>query len=68
MPAKWFSRTNLIQNMTFSITGSNLWLSTPYSGYDPETSATPASSNADGFAGFSYPAVRSVFFNLNVNF
>jgi len=68
MPAKWFTKTNLIKDMTFTVTGNNLWLSTPYSGYDPETSANPASSNADGFAGFSYPSVRSVFFNLNVNF
>ncbi len=68
MPAKWFAKTKLIRSMTLSLTGNNLWLNTPYSGFDPETSATPANSNADGFAGFSYPAVRSVFFNLNVNF
>ncbi len=68
LPSKWFAKTKIIQDMTASITGNNLWLSTPYSGFDPETSATPASSNADGFSGFSYPGVRSVFFNLNVNF
>ena len=68
LPAKWFAKSKIIQDMTASITGNNLWLSTPYSGFDPETSATPANSNADGFAGFSYPGVRSVFFNLNVNF
>ncbi len=68
MPAKWFTKTKIIKDMTATLTGNNLWLATPYSGYDPETSATPGNSNSDGFAGFSYPAVRSVFFSLNVNF
>jgi hypothetical protein len=67
-PAKWFSKNNLIKSMNANITGDNVWLRTPYTGFDPETSATQASSNADGFAGFSYPAVRSWFFTLNVSF
>lgn len=67
-PAKWFTKSNFIKSMNANITGDNLWLSTPYTGFDPETSATQASSNADGFAGFSYPAVRSWFFTLNVSF
>jgi TonB-linked SusC/RagA family outer membrane protein len=68
LPSKWFAKSSFIKSMNANITGNNLWLSTPYSGFDPETSATPAGSNLDGFAGFSYPAVRSVFFNVNVNF
>lgn len=68
LPTKWFSKSSFIKSMNANLTGNNLWLTTPYSGYDPETSATAAGSNADGFAGFSYPAVRSVFFNVNVNF
>jgi hypothetical protein len=67
-PARWFSKGNFVKTMSANITGNNLWLSTPYTGFDPETNANQASSNADGFAGFSYPAVRSWFFNLNVNF
>jgi hypothetical protein len=68
MPAKWFAKTRVIRDMTATITGNNLWLSTPYSGFDPEASSTAANSNADGFAGFNYPAVRSVLLTLNVNF
>ena len=68
LPAKWFAKTKVIRDMTATITGNNLWLSTPYSGFDPEASSTAANSNADGFAGFNYPAVRSVLFTLNVNF
>lgn len=68
MPAKWFAKTKIIKGMDATITGNNLWLSTPFTGFDPENSSTTAASNADGFAGFTYPGVRSVFFNLNVNF
>ncbi len=68
MPRRWFSKTNIIEGMNLTLTGNNLWLSTPYSGFDPESGSNAANSNADGYAGFSYPAVRSVFFNLNVNF
>ena len=68
MPAKWFAKTKVIRDITATITGNNLWLSTPYSGFDPEASSTAASSNADGFSGFNYPAVRSFLFTLAVNF
>ncbi|MDX5418982.1 MAG: hypothetical protein LPK09_07185, partial [Hymenobacteraceae bacterium] len=59
---------NFIRNSSVSLTGNNLWLSTDFSGYDPENSSTPSGSNVDGFAGFTYPAVRSYLFTLNVGF
>jgi len=67
IPAKWL-KTNLIKDATLTFTGNNLILWTDYSGFDPETSSTPAGSNADGFTGFAYPAVRSYLFSINVNF
>lgn len=59
---------NFIRNASLSITGNNLWLWTEYTGYDPESSSFPAGSNIDGFAGFTYPGVRSYLFTLNLGF
>ena len=67
LPATWL-KTNVIKDVTVTFTGNNLILWTKYSGFDPETSSMPAGSNADGFTGFSYPAIRSYLFSLNVNF
>jgi hypothetical protein len=60
--------TNLIKDATVTFTGNNLILWTKYTGYDPETSSFTAGSNADGFTGFSYPALRSYLLSINVNF
>ncbi|MEJ7588352.1 MAG: hypothetical protein WKI04_12395 [Ferruginibacter sp.] len=51
-----------------TLTGNNLWLITDYTGYDPELSSTSSASNADAFAGFTYPAVRSYLVSVNINF
>jgi len=67
LPGQWFNSI-FIKNASLSLTGNNLWLSTDYSGYDPENSSSPSGSNVDGFAGFTYPAVRSYLFTLNVGF
>lgn len=67
IPAKVFKR-NFVQGATVSFTGNNLLLFTDYTGFDPETSSSSAASNADAFTGFSYPALRSYLFSLNLNF
>jgi hypothetical protein len=67
LPSQWFEN-KFIRNSSVSLTGNNLWLSTDYSGFDPENSSSPSGSNVDGFAGFTYPAVRSYLFTLNVGF
>jgi TonB-linked SusC/RagA family outer membrane protein len=67
VPAKVFKRIP-IQGASITFTGNNLLLFTDYSGYDPETNSNPANSNADGFTGFTYPALRSFLFSVNINF
>jgi len=68
LPQSVFANT-FIDNMTVTFTGNNLLLFTDYSGYDPESSSFSAGSNAaSGFAGFTYPAMRSYIATLNVNF
>ncbi len=59
---------SLFRSIQLSVTGNNLWLGTKYTGYDPETSSNSSGSNVDGFSGFTYPAVRSFLFTLNVGF
>ncbi|MGN6402730.1 MAG: SusC/RagA family TonB-linked outer membrane protein [Flavisolibacter sp.] len=57
-----------IKDLSLSLTGNNLLLFTDYKGFDPESSSSSAGSNANGFAGFTYPALRSYIFTLNVGF
>ncbi|MFT4031243.1 MAG: SusC/RagA family TonB-linked outer membrane protein [Siphonobacter sp.] len=59
---------SVVKNARVSVTGNNLALWTKYSGYDPEASTTNSGSNVDGFAGMTYPAVRSFLFTVNVGF
>jgi len=46
-------------------TGRNLWLSTPYTGVDPETSLTGA-TNAQGLDYFNSPGTKSMVFGLKL--
>jgi len=64
LPSAWLGEK--IGGISLSFIGNNLWLSTPYSGFDPEGIAT-GNSNADGFAGFNFPNTRSYTFRVNVN-
>jgi TonB-linked SusC/RagA family outer membrane protein len=68
LPASFLKHVKIVKGATISVTGNNLWLSTKFTGFDPENSSTSADSNGDGFAGFSYPGVRSFFATINVNF
>ncbi|MEP6952363.1 MAG: SusC/RagA family TonB-linked outer membrane protein [Ginsengibacter sp.] len=58
-----------IQGATVSVTGNNLWISTPYNGFDPEASdAITGDLTASSQAGFTYPQLRSYLITLNLNF
>ncbi|MEO7960115.1 MAG: SusC/RagA family TonB-linked outer membrane protein, partial [Ginsengibacter sp.] len=61
-------KKGFIKNASVTLTGNNLVLITNYSGYDPESSSTSSGSNADGFSGFTYPALRSYLLSVNLNF
>jgi len=54
--------------VTFSLTGTNLWIDTPFRGYDPEGTQFSAGSNAYGFTGLNIPNTRSYLFSVNLNF
>jgi TonB-linked SusC/RagA family outer membrane protein len=68
MPDSWFDRSNFISGATVSITGNNLFLNTPFRGFDPETNYLGSGSNVFGFTGLQTPATRSYFVTLNLSF
>lgn len=53
--------------LTVSFTGRNLWLSTAYTGVDPETSLLGASSG-QGLDYFNMPSTKSYVFSFSLNF
>lgn len=60
----------MIQGMRLSITGQNLWLATPYNGYDPEVNADRQINGilSYGIDMLSYPKSRNWIIGLNINF
>jgi hypothetical protein len=67
LPQSLLGKTPFRQ-IAVSVTGNNLWLTTPFVGFDPEQSAFGAGSNVFGYVGTNVPATRSVYFGLNLTF
>lgn len=67
LPKKALAKTPFA-SLSVNVVGTNLWLNTPYKGYDPEAMANGSGSNAFGFAGLTIPAVRNISFGLNTTF
>lgn len=65
-PKKWIQKAS-IQNLRLYATGSNLFVWTPYSGFDPEVS-TLGSNLTPGVDFGAYPRSRSYVFGVNVTF
>jgi outer membrane receptor protein involved in Fe transport len=57
---------SFLKGLTLSVTGRNLWLSTPYRGVDPETNLSGA-TNSQGADYFNMPNTRGVIFSLKAN-
>jgi TonB-linked SusC/RagA family outer membrane protein len=60
-------RKTPIKNLDVYFTGRNLWLKTPYSGIDPETSLLGA-SNGQGIDYFNMPGTKAMTFGLRIGF
>ncbi len=56
-----------IKNLDIYFTGRNLWIKTPYSGIDPETSLLGA-SNGQGIDYFNMPGTKAATFGLRISF
>lgn len=57
-----------IGSLTLTLTGNNLWLNTPYVGFDPEALQNGSGSSSFGFAGLTIPSVRNYSIGLNASF
>jgi TonB-linked SusC/RagA family outer membrane protein len=69
LPSKWLKSTKAFNGASISLTANNLWISTKYTGFDPESSSFNAGNNAaEGYSGFTYPGVRSFLATLNIQF
>jgi hypothetical protein len=68
LPEKIFVHS-FIKSAALSVTGTNLILITKYTGFDPESrsDAAPGSDFVIS-SGFTYPALRSYIFSLNLGF
>lgn len=55
----------VFQTAELFFTGRNLWLSTPYTGVDPETSLIGA-ANGQGLDYFNMPGTKSYMIGLRV--
>lgn len=63
-PKKWIRKAS-INNLRLYATGSNLFVWTPYSGFDPEVS-TMGNSLTPGVDFGAYPRSRSYVFGINI--
>ncbi|MEN8116626.1 MAG: SusC/RagA family TonB-linked outer membrane protein [Bacteroidota bacterium] len=68
LPGDLISKTNLLSGASISFIGSNLWVLTDFSGFDPEISKFGAGSNAQGYTGYSTPNTRQIGFSVNLTF
>jgi len=60
-------KKTFIKGLDLYFTGTNLWLSTPYTGIDPETNLL-GNTNAQGIDYFNMPGTKSYTVGLNVAF
>lgn len=59
---------SFFQNIRFTLTGNNLWLTTPFRGFDPDNIGYSAEFNGLGFVGRNTPATRSYAFGISLTF
>jgi outer membrane receptor protein involved in Fe transport len=59
---------NFLEEAKITLTGTNLFLDTPYNGWDPEANFFGASSNIYGYTGLRTPSTRTYMMKLNFTF
>lgn len=68
LPKKLIANSVFKNGVRFSFTGTNLFLNTPFRGYDPEALSFGSGTNRIGFVGRNNPSTRSFQFGVSVNF
>lgn len=67
LPKSLFSKI-FLRSARVSFIANNVFLNTPFKGYDPETNYFGSGSNIYGYTGLKTPATRSYAFRLNIGF
>lgn len=68
LPKSLIGKTVFKNGVRFNFTATNLFLNTPFRGYDPEALSFGSGTNIIGFVGRNNPATRSFIFGVNANF
>jgi len=63
----WLKHT-FIKRIVLAASGRNLWISTPYSGVDPESASVLGPGNVQVIDMFGVPGTKSYSFSLKMNF
>ncbi len=61
-------KKSFFSGLRLTFTGNNLFLNTPYRGWDPESNYFGPNSNIYGYAGMRTPSVKSYNFKVNLTF
>ncbi len=67
LPKNIVNKTPFKGGIRFNLTGTNLYLNTPFRGYDPEALSFGSGTNLIGFVGRNAPSTRSFQFGVNLN-
>jgi TonB-linked SusC/RagA family outer membrane protein len=68
LPQSLIGKSVFAGGVRFSFTGTNLFLNTPFRGYDPEALTFGSGTNLIGFVGRNNPATKSFQLGLTANF
>jgi TonB-linked SusC/RagA family outer membrane protein len=68
LPRSLFGEGSFIQGLRITLTGNNLWLTTPFRGFDPDALANGSGANTFGFVGRNTPATRSYAAGITLTF
>lgn len=68
LPVKLFAKTAFKGSIRLSFTGTNLFLNTPFRGYDPEALSFGSGTNLIGFVGRNNPSTRSFQLGASISF
>lgn len=59
---------NVFRGIRVGVSGKNIWTSTDYTGYDPETSAFGPSGLSQGIEVAPFPSAKQYYFHLGLRF
>lgn len=68
LPKSLLPTSGFVKSASLSVTANNLWVTTPFVGFDPESSTYGSGSNAVGYVGTGIPTTRNIYVGLNVTF